>query len=113
MSIEILDKGACKAAGHILTEPVLANARVFAQGIASAVVESASSILLELSEGIGIDEFIGQGQRAAGAGQCSITWVDETHVRVETLNSAGAGQSGTAWFMFFRVPRGNVVNTTV
>lgn len=106
MAVEIFDKGICKAAGSVTTAALGADARVSMLGVASAVIESVSSILLTLDDPISQEEFLALGQLIGADGQVKITWVSATTVRVETRNSAGAaGISGRASVAIFRLAR--------
>lgn len=107
MAIEIIDGGACKAAG-LLTTQVGPAGIVEAQGIAGYTVESTSSILVDLVDPIGETELIVLGQRVGAAGINRITRVNDSQIRFETLDEAGAAAQGTIYFLVFRIPRGVV-----
>ena len=103
MAIEILDKGACKAAGFLDTNAA-ANTRV--QGCFNVNQEATGSMVLGLSEAIGVNEFLGVATASAVDRNATIEWVDDTHVRVRTADMAGVLAAGTCWFMCFRIEGG-------
>lgn len=107
MAIEIIDGGACKAAG-LLTTQVGPAGIVEAQGIAGYTVESTSSILVDLVDPIGSAELLVFAQRVGASGINRITRVNDSQIRFETLTDAGAAAQGTLYFIIFRVPRGVV-----
>lgn len=107
MSIEILDKGACKAAGTVDTGAPITLART--QGIVSVAAGVPGSITLVLSEGIGQEEFLAfvtsEGEGLGIIGQAS--WIDPFTVEITTRAAAtGDLAEGIVYFMFFRLEQG-------
>ena len=107
MAIEILDGGACKAAGLIETAVGPAGT-VEAKGIRAYEVESTSSILVTLEDPIGESELLVNAQRSGAAGLARVTRVNDEQIRFETLTAGGLAAQGQIWFMVFRIPRGEV-----
>lgn len=80
MSIEILDRGACKAAGLMIFNP-FPGVNVFSgEGVSALESVDLETVRLTLVEPIGSAEFLAlQGPRSTEAGEaCSITWETDT-----------------------------------
>jgi hypothetical protein len=107
MSIEILDKGACKAAGKVDVGTPVAFART--QGIVSVTPFAAGHIRLALSEGIGQEEFIGLATNdGEGTGIIpQVVWIDAFTVDIFTKAAVtGDPAEGVVYFIFFRIEGG-------
>lgn len=105
MAIEILDHGACIAAGDLATSGEGSPSGVNARGIVSWADDGSGAVLLNLETPVGEDELIAIAQSSVAPMITQVDWVTDSQVRVTTRTDAGAASPGTAWFMFFRVPR--------
>ncbi len=113
MAIEILDKGACKAAGFITTDPVTPTIRV--QGIQRVLLTGVSGRMqVELTEPIGATELLclGSVQTAVGATDDREVMffqpdpvANPALIEINTLLDSGLAPMG-CWFAFFRMEGG-------
>lgn len=89
MSIEILDRGACKAAGLMIFNPA-PGLNVFS-GLGVSAIESVDTenVRVTLVEPIGSAEFLAlQGPRSSSAGElCCVIWETDTTFLVENIAS--------------------------
>lgn len=103
MAIEILDKGACKAAGVVDTLSPVGNCR--AQGIRSVLSLGPGSIRLTLVEGIGQAEFTWEATcevRSLGQGiTANCVWIDPFTIELQTYDQAGVLAAAVVSFFFF------------
>jgi hypothetical protein len=88
MSIEILDRGSCKAAGLLILNPAPGDNVFVGLGISALASIDANTVRLTLVEPIGSTEFLAlAGPRSAQAGElCSIVWESNTTFRVENID---------------------------
>lgn len=106
MAIEILDKGACKAAGVVDTLAAVLTCR--AQGIRRVISTGAPGIIrLVLVEGIGQDEFVGEATcepPSVGPGIIAeVLWIDAFTIEIQTHGEDGAAAAGIVHFFFFSI----------
>ena len=90
MSIEILDRGACKAAGLMIFNP-FPGLNVFS-GLGVSAIESVdiNTVRLTLVEPIGSAEFLAlMGPRSTSSGEfCHVEWETDTTFLIVNLNEA-------------------------
>lgn len=113
MAIEILDKGACKAAGFLVTHPNTPVARC--QGIARINPSGTNGFLtVDLIEPIGVNELVclGAVMRDGLQGNRTVQFfvpdpvAEPQRIRIETFNPAGGLEAMSIWFAFFRLEGG-------
>jgi hypothetical protein len=112
MAIEILDKGACKAAGTLSTAALPAG--VLTQGIRRVIATGVNGrAQLELEDAIAAEEFLPLatcfGPLALTDGFIPVvTWLTPTLVEIATYNGANpqALALGQVYFIFFRIVGG-------
>lgn len=105
MAIEILDHGACIAAGDLATPGEGSPSAVNARGIVSWSEGGTGVVLLDLETPVGDGELVALVQAAGAAMITQVDHVSDSIVQVTTRTDAGAASPGEAWFMLFRVPR--------
>lgn len=106
MAIEILDHGACKAAGTYELDPDDGSPILEAQGILSAAAASVDNYLanLTLQEEIAYDELIGFIVNSTiEQGAPSLHWLDESTVQVDINPSGGEPVGPAVDFVLFKI----------
>lgn len=102
MSIEVLDRGSCKAAGICIFNPFPGSNVLSAQGVADFDSVDLETVRVTLVEPIGSAEFLAvMGARSAGAGEsCSIEWETDTTFLIHNVTS---DETMLLDFMIFRI----------
>lgn len=123
MSIEILDKGACRAAGLVTTNAPAPPTILAVQGVLEIVVHEVGRIDLILEQPIAPGAYtvdgelipgelvcLGQVQRPLNAPPspipvaCHFAPIDEATIELTTWDSAGELTVAAVYFAIFRIP---------
>lgn len=103
MSIEVFDQGSTKAAGFVGIGATAAASVIDAIGIRSVSRQDTGLVVLELVEALAADEFQPTAVPSGHNGIVVATWIDDTHIRLETFTHAGVATNANSWFVFRQV----------